>query len=509
MSTSSFEELLRRRSARGRLADRARWLFEKAYLQRPESPDAHDGLASTLFLLDDAEGAAVHFTEAIRLDPRRAGAHINLGAALSRLGQHARAIQAIRQGIELDPHRAEGFYNLGLSYRAGGDYEQAGAALEKATRLDPTLVGAHFNLGGLLLAQGQTERAAACFRKALELDPSCDDAAEALAHAEMVLGGLRSPVQGPAEAPIRRPPAPVAARPALRAAAFADVAPRGPAFGDTSLERCEPLDSHWSLPAPKVAPVPAQAPSPPLSFDDLLREAGAALGEGRVEEAHARYEKARLQRPDSSDAHYGLAAAKFLLNDAEGAAVHFELVTRLEPRRAAAFVNLGAALSKLGDHRQAAQVIRKGIELAPRFAEAYCNLGLVCRAAGDDGERAGLAEAVSLDPQLTDAHLNLGHLHLPRATPVPRPHAIARCWVGAIVGGGCRGAGRWKPCLAVWGLPPRRRANPTPSSLCRPPRRRPTAGPRCETSTPRFTTPMTRWTRSGSIPKPAGRRWSS
>jgi tetratricopeptide (TPR) repeat protein len=198
MSTSSFEELLQtaRRALADGWVDEARYLYEMARAQQPDSPDAHYGLATAAFLLNDADRAVAHFQEVTRLDPLRAAAHVNLGAALTRLGQHGEAVEAIRKGIQLEPNRASGYYNLGLVYRAAGEDERALKALEQATKLDPRMADAHFNLGNLLMRQGQISRAAGSFRKTLELQPLCDKAAQALAQAEAALARPReTPVE--------------------------------------------------------------------------------------------------------------------------------------------------------------------------------------------------------------------------------------------------------------------------------------------------------------------------
>ena len=167
MITASFEALLRsarRALAEGRL-DEARHHYEKARGLRPDSPDAHYGLATAEFLLNDLPSAAFHFREVTRLDPLRAGAYVNLGAALTRLGEHREAVQAIRRGIQLEPRRAEGYYNLGLVYRAARDQPHAIQAFLEATRIDPSLADAHLNLGNALMEEGQFARAMESYKK--------------------------------------------------------------------------------------------------------------------------------------------------------------------------------------------------------------------------------------------------------------------------------------------------------------------------------------------------------
>jgi tetratricopeptide (TPR) repeat protein len=208
MITASFEALLRsarRALAEGRV-DEAAHHYEKARGLRPDSPDAHYGLATAEFILNDVEGAAFHFREVTRLDPLRAGAYVNLGAALTRLGEHREAVQVLRRGIQLEPKRAEGYYNLGLVYRAAHDNPHAIQAFLEATRMDPGSADAHFNLGNSLMEEGQFARAAEAFMAALRVQPGWDKAEHGLAQAEQALAAeLASAQPSVPLAPIAQP----------------------------------------------------------------------------------------------------------------------------------------------------------------------------------------------------------------------------------------------------------------------------------------------------------------
>src|SRR6266568_4373114 len=103
----------------------ARSCYQQAIGLRSDNPDAHYGMATVCFLLNELPNSAYHFKEVTRLDPLRAGAYINLGAVYNRLDQVDEAIQVLRRGIQLDTHRAEGYYNLGLAYRRKKQIELA------------------------------------------------------------------------------------------------------------------------------------------------------------------------------------------------------------------------------------------------------------------------------------------------------------------------------------------------------------------------------------------------
>jgi tetratricopeptide (TPR) repeat protein len=187
--TDAFEVLSQK--ARQALAEgdgaSARSLYLEALAKRPDSPDAHYGLATACFLLNDLETAAFHFKEVTRIDPLRAGAHINLGAVYNRLGQLDEAIKALRRGIQLDNRRAEAYYNLGLAYRRSGQAELAMQAYREATRLNPRMADAHYNLANLLMEMGRYSQAIAHYKQALEVNPNFEKAKVGLEQAEAAL----------------------------------------------------------------------------------------------------------------------------------------------------------------------------------------------------------------------------------------------------------------------------------------------------------------------------------
>ena len=200
MVLDAFEEL----SQKGRqaLAEgngvQARQFYLKALAERPDSADAHYGLATACFLLADLETAAFHFKEVTRLDPLRPGAHINLGAVYNRLGQIDDAIKALRRGIQLDSRRAEAYYNLGVAYRRSGQLELAVQAYREATHLNPRMPDAHYNLANILLEMGRYSQAIAHYKQALEISPRFEKARIGLGQAE---AALYQETGGPAPSP--------------------------------------------------------------------------------------------------------------------------------------------------------------------------------------------------------------------------------------------------------------------------------------------------------------------
>jgi Tfp pilus assembly protein PilF len=195
MDADQFEILSQR--ARQALAEgnatQARQFYLQALAERPDSPDAHYGLATAFFLLQDLESAAFHFKEVTRIDPLRAGAYVNLGAVYNRLDQLDDAIKALRRGIQLDPHRAEAYYNLGLAYRRQGQAELAVQAYREAAHHNPRMADAHYNLANLLLDLTRYSQAIVHYKHALEVHPNFEKARLGLEQAEAALQQSESP----------------------------------------------------------------------------------------------------------------------------------------------------------------------------------------------------------------------------------------------------------------------------------------------------------------------------
>jgi len=173
--------------------EKARNAYQQALGLKSDVPDIHQGLATVCFQMRDLAGAAHHFKEVTRLDPRRAGAYINLGAVYNLLDQLDEALPVLRRGIQLDSHRAEGYYNLGLVYRRKGQTDLAIQAYREAIRVNPSMSDAHYNLANLYLEKQQFRQAIVHYKEALELRPSWEKAERGLAQTEAALAASESP----------------------------------------------------------------------------------------------------------------------------------------------------------------------------------------------------------------------------------------------------------------------------------------------------------------------------
>jgi tetratricopeptide (TPR) repeat protein len=149
-----------------------------------------------------------------------------------------------------------------------------------------------------------------------------------------------------------------------------------------------------------------------LSFEDLCQTGRDNLRAGRIAEAVAAFEEARLVNDLDADVHEGLATAHFMQNAYEHAVMHFERVTRLDPRRGASWINLGAVYNRMGNYQKAAEVLRRAVQIEKKSAIGYYNLGLAYKHL----KQWNLAvpayrEAIRLEPRMADAYLNLANVY--------------------------------------------------------------------------------------------------
>jgi protein O-GlcNAc transferase len=149
----------------------AEQLYRQALQLRPDSAEAHTGLANVLLEQGRFDEALARYREVLRLRPDSPDAHFNLGLALKRQGQLDDAVASYREALRLRPDFAEAWNNLGTVRAAQGDGDDARTCFERALQFNPSHPPAHNNLGKLYQEQGRLDEAEARFREALRLRP--------------------------------------------------------------------------------------------------------------------------------------------------------------------------------------------------------------------------------------------------------------------------------------------------------------------------------------------------
>lgn len=183
-------------------------LFTDTLRWNPDAWPAHHNLGNLRQLAGDAEGAAAHFREALRIKPDDARVHASLGGLLAQQEQFTEAeselnlalagdldsagkaiahlnlaemritqkryddaFQHFERALELEPEYFSAVYKYGLALWTHGDHQQAVERLRAALAIYPDYAPAQHELGVMLTALGQREQAIEPLAKAVALDP--------------------------------------------------------------------------------------------------------------------------------------------------------------------------------------------------------------------------------------------------------------------------------------------------------------------------------------------------
>lgn len=171
--------------------------------------------------------------------------------------------------------------------------------------------------------------------------------------------------------------------------------------------------------------IAAQAPARAEWYVDL----GDALDSaGRLPEAVRWYREA-LRREPSAETWLKLGAA---LRRVGGSAFNrkealkaLNKATELAPENAIAWHELALAHRDLGQMKDAEAALAKALERDPELPEAHNNLGVLRAASSPAAAEASWREAIRIKPDYADAHANLGNLYASMSKPAEADAAFA------------------------------------------------------------------------------------
>ncbi|MEA1996623.1 MAG: tetratricopeptide repeat protein, partial [Gemmatimonadota bacterium] len=119
-------------------ADSAAFFFRKAYETQPDSSSSTLKLAVALKSMDSTNVAVAMVKRLLETDFRNAPAHYNLGNWLVELGKYGEAAVHYQEALNINPKDVKTHLNLGLTYLQFLDSpEKALELLEECLRLDP------------------------------------------------------------------------------------------------------------------------------------------------------------------------------------------------------------------------------------------------------------------------------------------------------------------------------------------------------------------------------------
>jgi len=135
----------------------------------------------------------------------------------------------------------------------------------------------------------------------------------------------------------------------------------------------------------------------------------ALLGENKVDEASAEFQKAVALNPDFPEAHYNYGNAVLAQGHAAQAETEYREALRLRPRYLEAHYKLGIALSRQSQVDAAMAEYLQALALNPNFAEAHCSLGIAYLGRKEFGPAiAEFEKSLALNPRYSLACVNLG-----------------------------------------------------------------------------------------------------
>jgi tetratricopeptide (TPR) repeat protein len=201
-------------------------LFRRALAVTTDNMIAHNSMGIVLAAQGKKDEAAIHFAEAVRIQPDYWQALGNLGLSLVRQGKLEEGMSYCRAALAINPRFANAHFDLGLALTTKGRLQEAVSEYEAACQLDPGAVNFRIALAEALAKVGKTNEAAGCFQEALKLQPNSAEAHWRYGQLLANTGNLKAALDQLREAVRLQPTVPtyLALASVLRAAGQSDAA---------------------------------------------------------------------------------------------------------------------------------------------------------------------------------------------------------------------------------------------------------------------------------------------
>ncbi len=344
--------------------------------------DDHLAKAADLAVKGDARAAADAFRAALALKPDSIEAHLGLADALFDAKNYQGADAEYQQIIAQNPTspearrgRADTFYELNKYEDAVGEYQ---AALQAGA----SDAGVFNNYANALFRTGKREnrdRAIENYRKAIEKDANLSDPYAGLAYALRVQNRLPDARQA-VETSIRLNPKSSLAH-TVAGRVYADLKD----FARANVEAQESLKLapkdpfvyvNWAgvLFAQQRYNEAISAYTAAQSYDRTWALPYNSLGNlylsiGRPAYALEEFQKADGLEPKNSIIHDNLGTTLLALQKLDAAVENYRLAVQLDERNSSAYYNLGAALNRQGRTEDSINAFRQAFKLEPENAK--------------------------------------------------------------------------------------------------------------------------------------------
>jgi tetratricopeptide (TPR) repeat protein len=340
----------------------------------PDDPQAVGMLAMTLHAYQQYRAAALAYSRAHQLDPRKFDWLYLSGAARMELGDIDAARELLQSAAALEPGNLATQLRLAQALRGLNRHTEAAALYKQILEKHPENPQAWYGLGRIQAAQGDHAAAAESYAQACQLFPDYGAAHFAAAQELRILGK------------------PDAARQQMNA--YTAHPATEPLLDDPLFARIAALNH-----GPQVHMQRAAEFEKAGKFEDAINEEKAAL------------------RADATNvqAHVNLISLYGRMGDSGNAKQHFDEAIHLDPNRADAWYNLGVLLLSERNVAESEKAFRRALEINPDYAEAHYDLGVICeqQVRLDDAARE-FGAAVSARPDYPEARFRLGRIFVNR-----------------------------------------------------------------------------------------------
>lgn len=387
--------------------------FEQALAEDPGLAEAHLYVGNIHALHDRQAEAVEAYETAIAVDGEFFEAYNNLGTMYANMDLAEDAMDAYGKALALNDRFYDARTNLGLLYAEAGRLDEAVEEFRKVIRAEVGIAEVHNNLGIVYLRQGKEEEASEQFNRAIALRGDFPEAYNNLALAYSRDAALDDVIET-----WRGLAAGWAGRDTSNRAGFdwmplRRVAARSSAVGGearSAYRNGVEAAFGYDLEAALSHFQEALAARPGWNAAQLA-VAAVLLAQWKWEEAATAVEKAI--DPETADPlpHAILAIAKVSGGDFESALEAWEVAVRLsgEPDGSAPFEALAAMRTKTEAADRVLRALDQAVSLRPQFTTAHFNIGLV----NDMLHRYHQAirsyrEVVRFAPELGAGHFRLG-----------------------------------------------------------------------------------------------------
>ncbi len=317
-----------------------------------------------------------------------------LGLVYAAQSQDAKANDHLAKAVRLKPASAQARSNLAASYARLGKMELAQEQFVKAAELDPDNYETNHNLGEIYAKQAAVSKAIPYLEKAQRINPNSYDNGYDLTLAYMMTGRLRE--------------SRTAAQQLLKVKETAEL--------HNLLAQIEEKDGNYVAAVNEFQSAARMEPSENNIFD----WAGELLLHRTLDPAVQVFEEGARRFPNSARMVVGLGMAYYARGNYDDAVKTFLKGADLDPTDARCYKFLSRAYdSSPGQADEVTQRFRRYAELRPNDGRAqyYYAMSLWKGKRAQDPNldlkqiESLLARAIASDPQLAEAHLQMGNLN--------------------------------------------------------------------------------------------------